>query len=102
MITHITGEILLVLNKNPLVNIDNIQTLDFVINKGTIIDLPLVIPTPEELVQQQLNAYNGHDLEAFLAVFAEDVKVYVDNEFKYQGKKDNFVKIFTCYSICLL
>jgi len=46
-----------------------------------------VTPSPEELVQQQLNAYNGHDLAAFLAPYAEDVKVYTDDKLKYQGKK---------------
>jgi len=70
-----------------LIDIENIKALDIIINKGAIIDLPLVKPTPEELVQQQLNAYNGHNLTAFLAVFSEDVKVYVDEELKYQGKK---------------
>lgn len=78
---------LLVLNKNPLTDIENIKALDIIINKGTLLELPLVTPTPEELVQQQLNAYNGHNLEAFLAPFSEDVKVYTNNKLKYQGKK---------------
>lgn len=79
---------LLILNQNPLINIENVKTLDVVINKGAVINLPLVTPTPEELVQQQLNAYNGHNLTAFLAPFAEDVKVYTaPNKLKYQGKK---------------
>ncbi len=32
--------------------------------------------TPEQAVQHQLEAYNAHDLERFLHVYAEDVKVY--------------------------
>jgi len=78
---------LLILDKNPLTDIEHIKTLEQVINKGAILPLPIVIPTPEELVQQQLNAYNGHNLEAFLAPYAEDVKVYTDNKLKYVGKK---------------
>lgn len=34
------------------------------------------IPTPIEVVQTQLDAYNKQDVKAFSAVFAEDVKVY--------------------------
>ena len=34
-------------------------------------------PSPSEsVVQRQLEAYNRHDLEAFLATYAEDVKLY--------------------------
>ena len=32
--------------------------------------------TPEEAVQFQLDAYNAHDLDRFLTVYDEDVKVY--------------------------
>jgi hypothetical protein len=31
---------------------------------------------PEKLVQQQLDAYNNRDLEAFIFPFANDVKIY--------------------------
>lgn len=32
--------------------------------------------TPETLVQTQLDAYNAHDLQAFVACYSDDVKVY--------------------------
>lgn len=32
--------------------------------------------TPIELVQAQLDAYNAHDLERFLAVYSDDVRLY--------------------------
>jgi hypothetical protein len=32
--------------------------------------------TPEALVQAQLDAYNARDLQAFIACYSEDVKVY--------------------------
>jgi hypothetical protein len=32
--------------------------------------------TPVEIVQRQLDAYNARDLEAFVAMYAEDVRVY--------------------------
>lgn len=31
---------------------------------------------PQELVQLQLDAYNRHDLEGFLATYSETVKIY--------------------------
>jgi hypothetical protein len=32
--------------------------------------------TPEKIVQQQLDAYNARDMEAFLATYADDVELY--------------------------
>ncbi len=34
------------------------------------------MPTPEAPVQRQLDAYNAHDLDRFLAEYAEDVQVF--------------------------
>ena len=79
---------LLMLNQNPLTDIANIKDLDLVINKGHIIEERLVENSPEQLAQQQLNAYNGHNLEAFLAPYAEDVKVYTfPNKLNFEGKE---------------
>ena len=36
----------------------------------------LMTPTPEQLAQAQLDAYNAHDLEAFVAQYSENVEVY--------------------------
>jgi len=42
---------------------------------------------PEQLAQAQLDAYNGHDLEAFLKPYAEDVKIYqFPNTLQAEGK----------------
>ncbi len=41
---------------------------------------------PEELVQEQLEAYNVQDLERFVACFSEDVQVYqFPNVLLYSG-----------------
>ena len=32
-------------------------------------------PTPEAIVQKQLEAYNAHDLDAFAATYADDVEL---------------------------
>ena len=34
------------------------------------------LPSPESLVQQQLDAYNAHDLDALLATYAEDAQLF--------------------------
>lgn len=65
------------LNANPLDSIANWRKIDVVINKGTAVKpVDLIVNTPEMLAQQQLNAYNAHDVEAFLAPYAEDVEIY--------------------------
>ena len=68
---------LVLLNANPLDSLANWKKIAFVINKGKLIRPDtLVINEPLMLVQQQLNAYNAHDLEAFLTPYADDVEVY--------------------------
>jgi imidazolonepropionase-like amidohydrolase len=69
---------MLVLTANPLDDITNWQKIDWVINKGIAFKPDsFIIATPEMLAQQQLNAYNAHDLEAFLAPYAEAVELYM-------------------------
>ena len=44
--------------------------------------------TPEELANEQLEAYNNRDIEAFLVPYSDTVKVYNDKrELLYQGKE---------------
>ncbi len=68
---------LVLLWANPLDSIANWRKISQVIVKG-VAHLPetLVNPSPEYLVQQQLNAYNAHNLDAFLEPYAEDVELY--------------------------
>ena len=43
---------------------------------------------PEELADQQLLAYNAHNLEAFLDTYAEDVEIYTfPDKLSYKGKE---------------
>jgi len=43
--------------------------------------------SPRHIVQKQLEAYNNRDIEAFMATFSKDVKVYTHlDQLKYQGK----------------
>lgn len=68
---------MLLLNANPLDSMGNLRKVELVINKGVVLKPDtLVAETPLALVQRQLNAYNGHNLEAFLEPYADDVEIY--------------------------
>uniref|UniRef100_UPI004047E698 nuclear transport factor 2 family protein n=1 Tax=Roseivirga sp. TaxID=1964215 RepID=UPI004047E698 len=44
--------------------------------------------TPAQLAQQQLDAYNNRDIEAFLAPYSDSVKIYNHpNELLFSGKE---------------
>ncbi len=68
---------MVLLNSNPFDSLANWRKISIVINKGQVLDPNNIIESsPEILAQQQLNAYNAHDVEAFLVPYAEDVEVY--------------------------
>lgn len=65
------------LSANPLESLQHWAQVEWVVNKGVAWKPDSVLqPTPVDLAQQQLNAYNAHDLEAFLAPYAEDVEIF--------------------------
>jgi hypothetical protein len=68
---------MVLLNKNPLDSLANWRSIDKVISKGMVLHPDsIIVNTPVQLVQQQLNAYNAHDLDAFLEPYAEEVELY--------------------------
>jgi imidazolonepropionase-like amidohydrolase len=68
---------MVLLNANPLDSLANWRKIDWVINKGRPFKPDsLVLLSPEIIAQQQLNAYNTHDLEAFLEAYADDVEIF--------------------------
>lgn len=68
---------LVVLDKNPLIDISHTTSIRRVVKEGRVFRPDsLVARTPEEVVLQGRNAFNAHDAEAFLDVFAEDVRIY--------------------------
>jgi imidazolonepropionase-like amidohydrolase len=82
---------LVLLNKNPLDSISNWKSIEMVINKGVALQPDSVLkPSPVELADQQLLAYNAHNLDAFLAAYAEDVEIYDlnTNSLRTKGKAD--------------
>ena len=81
---------MVLLNADPLQSLENWRKIDWVINKGVALRPDsVVVATPEILAQQQLNAYNAHDLEAFLKPYAEDVEIYTfPDKLDMKGKAD--------------
>ena len=68
---------MILLNANPVDNIDNLTNIAYVINKGELIKPDTLIKeTGLALVQRQLNAYNARNVEAFLEPYADDVELY--------------------------
>lgn len=68
---------MVLLHANPLEGLENWQNIAQVINRGKVLQPDTLIrSTPEMLAQQQLNAYNSHDLDAFLAPYSDSVEIY--------------------------
>lgn len=81
---------LIITSENPLVDIEALESVELILKNGIAVEPEsLVANTPEQLVQQQLNGYNGHNLKAFLVPYADTVKIY---EFPHKlimdGKKE--------------
>lgn len=81
---------MLMLDSNPLEDIEAVKNINTIIKGGKIIDQnTLINRSPENLVQQQINGYNAHSLEAFLEPYAEDVRIYqFPNELLFEGKEE--------------
>lgn len=79
---------LVLLNANPLEDIQNLSQVAMVVKGGEKVNLDkLAAASPEELAQQQLNGYNARDIDAFLAPYAEDVEIYsFPGELESKGK----------------
>jgi imidazolonepropionase-like amidohydrolase len=67
----------IILDKNPLDDLNNLDFISTVVHRGNIIAADTLLATsPEILVQQQLNAYNNRDIDAFLAPYSDSVEIY--------------------------
>jgi imidazolonepropionase-like amidohydrolase len=68
---------LLVLRADPFADIGNLAQIERVYARGTGYDpASLVAPTPAAVVQRQVEAYNAHDVERFVATYAEDAEIF--------------------------
>ncbi|WP_418499078.1 amidohydrolase family protein [Flagellimonas sp.] len=80
---------LLLLDANPIEDLENITQIHTVFNQGEAFNPNDVLQdSPTDLAQRQLNAYNLRNIEAFLEPYAEDVEVYAfPNQLLYKGKE---------------
>lgn len=75
---------LLVLNADPTEDVSNFGKLAYVVRAGNVHSIdelsygPLctVLEDPSDVVQAQVDAYNDHDLDRFLACYANDAAIY--------------------------
>lgn len=90
----------LVLSLNPLADLNALTRIETVVNRGFVATpAQLLADKPEDLAQRQLNAYNAHDIEAFLEPYADDIELYdLPNKLISKGKdamRQDYGKIFT-------
>jgi imidazolonepropionase-like amidohydrolase len=68
---------MVILNSDPLADIRNTSDINLVIKKGKPLrPEEIVRKGSEEIVQQQVNAYNARNLDAFLETYAPDAAIY--------------------------
>jgi imidazolonepropionase-like amidohydrolase len=80
---------LLLLDKDPLQDINIPSHLNTVFRRGVVIKPgELINNTPEMLAQQQLNAYNLRDIDAFLEPYSDSVAIYdLSGKLMMKGKE---------------
>ncbi|MFK7934877.1 MAG: nuclear transport factor 2 family protein, partial [Saprospiraceae bacterium] len=93
---------LVVLKSNALKDLAALKDIAYVIKDGQLFHPDsILIPTSEQLAQQQLNGYNARDIDAFLAPYADDVEIYrFPDELQYTGKekmRNNYGNMFAKY-----
>jgi imidazolonepropionase-like amidohydrolase len=87
---------LILLDENPVDNLDNITKINKVINRGVVFNPnELIKETPTALAQRQLNAYNCRNIEAFLEPYADDVEIYTYPDKLMNKGKEEMRKIYS-------
>ncbi len=90
---------LILLDNNPIEDLDNIAKIHRVVNRGVVFNPDdLIKETPEALAQRQLNAYNVRNIEGFLEPYADDVEIYAyPDKLLMKGKeqmRERYSKMF--------
>ena len=91
----------LVLDADPLDDVANLQRIHRVVKGGVALDpVDILQPSPETVVQRQVEAYNARDIEAFLSFYADDVVIrrLPGGEVAWDGKeamRPRYTKRFT-------
>ncbi|ASK32256.1 amidohydrolase [Chryseobacterium sp. T16E-39] len=68
---------MVLLSSDPSENLDHLTHIEMVFKNGQPLEANKILKvTPEILAQQQLNAYNARNIDAFLEPYSEDVELY--------------------------
>jgi len=68
---------MVILDADPLVSVKNLRRIHAVVKGGVVLEPDVLLPpSPETVVQRQVEAYNRRDIDAFLSYYARDVKIY--------------------------
>ncbi len=68
---------LLLLDADPTADVANLSRIDTIVKDGRAFRQSELVPAkPADVVQRQLNAYNARDIEAFLATYHPDARLY--------------------------
>ncbi|KUY30005.1 amidohydrolase family protein [Elizabethkingia ursingii] len=87
---------MILLNADPTKSLENLTAINRVFKNGNVLDPEkLVSIIPELLVQQQLNAYNARNIEAFLEPYSDDVEIYTFPNTLISKGKDGMRKSYT-------
>lgn len=90
VITEGNSANLILLDANPFQDLSTLKKPSTVVLRGKAF-LPddLLSKSPEALAQRQLNAYNARNIEAFLACYHKEVKIYgYPDKLLYQGREN--------------
>ena len=93
---------LVILNSNPLSDINALKDIEYVIKSGSIYEVEDIIKdSPEILVQRQVNGYNARNIDAFLEPYSDDFETWnYSGEMTGKGKdnlKQRYVDFFEAY-----
>jgi uncharacterized protein (TIGR02246 family) len=90
-----------VLNADPTADIRNVTKIDKIVRAGRVWTQEELVPrTPVDVVQEQVNAYNARDVEAFLATYSEDIVIIKDGQEVMRGHdqmRERYAKLFADY-----
>jgi hypothetical protein len=79
---------LLLLAKNPLESIQNLNSIELIFKNGKLIGSDTLIrESPEEIVQRQVNAYNAGNLDAFIDTYSDEIEIYQDGKLVMKGRE---------------
>ncbi|WP_046758435.1 amidohydrolase family protein [Kordia jejudonensis] len=82
---------LIILENNPLENLKALQQISHVVKAGSIFKAEdVLVESPENIVQRQVNAYNLGNVAAFLETYSDAIEIYTFPDILKEKGKENF------------